>query len=134
MASLRVFLAIAAARELELCQVDINTSFRYAPIKEGVYIRQPLGFSDGTSKVYHFKRCLYGLKHPPRKFNMLMRAWLVEYGWQQCISDQCIYMFHAGHIFAMIALYVDDIPGASNDAIWLTSFKARLGERFKSRT
>jgi hypothetical protein len=26
-----------------------------------VYIRQPLGFSDGTSKVCHLKRCLNGL-------------------------------------------------------------------------
>jgi hypothetical protein len=31
----------------------------------------------------------------------------------------------------MIALYVDDIPGACNDATWLTSFKAQLGTRFK---
>jgi hypothetical protein len=49
MASLRLFLAIAAARNLELCQLDIGTAFLYAPIKEDVYIRQPLGFSDGTS-------------------------------------------------------------------------------------
>jgi hypothetical protein len=34
-------------------------------------------------------------------------------------------------MFAMIALYVDDIPAACNDATWLTSFKARLGARFK---
>jgi hypothetical protein len=31
----------------------------------------------------------------------------------------------------MIALYVDDIPAACNDASWLTSFKAKLGARFK---
>jgi hypothetical protein len=31
----------------------------------------------------------------------------------------------------MIALYVDDIPTACNYAIWLTSFKARLGAMFK---
>jgi hypothetical protein len=31
----------------------------------------------------------------------------------------------------MIALYVDDIPAACNDATWLTSFKAQLGARFK---
>jgi hypothetical protein len=31
----------------------------------------------------------------------------------------------------MIALYVDDIPGACNDTTWLTSFKARLGAIFK---
>jgi hypothetical protein len=82
MASLRLFLAIAAARDLELCQLDIDTAFLFAPIKEDVYIRQPLGFSDGTSKVCHLQRCLYGLKQSPREFNMLLRAWLVDHGWQ----------------------------------------------------
>jgi hypothetical protein len=80
MASLRLFLAIAAARDLELCQLDIDTAFPYAPIKEDVYIRQPLEFGDGASKVCHLKRCLYGLKQSPREFNMLLRAWLVDLG------------------------------------------------------
>jgi hypothetical protein len=31
----------------------------------------------------------------------------------------------------MIALYVDAIPAACNDATWLASFKAQLGARFK---
>jgi hypothetical protein len=74
MASLRLFLTITAARDLELCQLDIDTTFLYAPIKEDVYIRQPLGCSDGTSKVCHLKRCLYGLKQSPREFNMILRA------------------------------------------------------------
>jgi hypothetical protein len=113
MASLRLFLAIAAARDLELCQLDINTALLYAPIKEDVYIRQPLGFSDGTSKVCHLKRCLYGLKQSPREFNMLLRAWLVDNGWQQYVPHPCIYILRAGHVFAMIALYVDDIPAAA---------------------
>jgi hypothetical protein len=94
-----------------------------------VYIRQPLGFNDGASKVCHLKRCLYGLKQSPREFNMLLRAWLVDNGWQQCVSDPCIYIFRTGHVFAMIALYVDDIPAACNDATWLASFKAQLGAR-----
>jgi hypothetical protein len=51
MSSLRLFLAIAAARDLELCQLDIDTASLYAPIKEDVFIRQPLGFADGTSIV-----------------------------------------------------------------------------------
>jgi hypothetical protein len=34
-------------------------------------------------------------------------------------------------VFAIIALYVDDIPAACNDATWLASFKAQLGARFK---
>jgi hypothetical protein len=131
MASLCLFLAIAAARDLELCQLDIDTAFLYAPIKEDVYIRQPLGFDDGTSSVCHLKRCLYGPKQSPREFNMLLRAWLVGHGWQQCVSEPCIYIFRAGHVFAMIAFYMDDIPAACNDATWLISFKAQLGARFK---
>jgi hypothetical protein len=62
MVSLRLFLAISEAMDLELCQLDIDTAFFYAPIKEDVYIRQPLGFTDGSAKVCHLKRCLYGLK------------------------------------------------------------------------
>jgi hypothetical protein len=39
MANLRLFLAIAAVRDLELCQLDIDTAFLYSPIKEDMYIR-----------------------------------------------------------------------------------------------
>jgi hypothetical protein len=52
MASLRLFVAIAAARDLELCQLDIDTAFLYGPIKEDVYIRQPLRFKDGTPRCF----------------------------------------------------------------------------------
>jgi hypothetical protein len=83
MASLRVFLAIVVVMDLDHCQLDIETAFLYAPINEDVHIRQPLGFSDGTKKVCHLKRYLYGLKQPPREFNMLLREWLVNTGWQQ---------------------------------------------------
>jgi hypothetical protein len=62
MASRRLFLTIAAAMGHELCQLDIDNAFLYAPTAEHVYIRQPLGFSYSTPKVRHLKRCLYGLK------------------------------------------------------------------------
>jgi hypothetical protein len=62
---------------------------------------------------------------------MLLCAWLVDNVWQQCVSDPCIYIFRTSQVFEMIALYVDDIPAACNDASWLTSFKAQLGARFK---
>jgi hypothetical protein len=64
MANLRLFLAIAAARDLELCHLDIDTAFLCAPIKEDVYISQPLGFDDGTSKVCPLKRVSTDLNSP----------------------------------------------------------------------
>jgi hypothetical protein len=102
LASLRVFFNIAAARDLELGGLDIDTAFMYAPIKEDVYIRQPLGFDDGTTNVCHLRRCMYGLKRSPMEFNELLRDWLVSQGWRQLMSDPCIYIFEADGIFAMI--------------------------------
>ena len=49
MASLRLFLAIVAAMDLELCKLDIDTAFLYAPISEDDYVRQSPRFTDGTS-------------------------------------------------------------------------------------
>jgi hypothetical protein len=46
---------------------------------------------------------------------MLLREWLVNIGWQKCISDPCIYILCTGSVFAMITLYVDDIMAAYND-------------------
>jgi hypothetical protein len=82
LASLRVFFSIAAAHDPELGGIDIDTTFIYAPTKEDVgqtcgseevYIRQPLGFDDGTPSVCHLRRCLYGMKQSPREFNKLLR-------------------------------------------------------------
>jgi hypothetical protein len=97
----------------------------YALIKEDVYVRQPLGFSDGTPKVCH----LYGLKQSPREFKQLLREWLLLQGWTQCKSDPCIYV--AG-VFAMIGVYVDDLPLACNNPTWVSKFKSTLGSRFKT--
>jgi hypothetical protein len=134
MASLRLLLAIAAAMDLDLCQLDIDTAFLYAPFTEDDYIRQqPFRFSNGTSMVCHLKRCMYGLKQPPREFNMLLRDWLVNTNWQQCFSNTCIYIFRTGFVFVMIAMYVVDIPAVCNDTAWLASFRARLGARFKTK-
>ena len=101
--------------DLELCQHDIDIAFLYAPVKEYVHIRQTLGLADGTPKVYHLKRCVCGLKHLTASSTPCFGTRFVDNGWQQCVSDPCIYIFRIGPIFAMIALYVDDIPAACND-------------------
>jgi hypothetical protein len=102
----------------------------YAPIKEDVYIRQPLGFDDGTTNVCHMRRCLYGLKQSPREFNELLRDWLVSHGWRQLMSDPCIYIFEGDGVFAMISLYVDDILVACNNTAWRVAFTALVRSRF----
>jgi hypothetical protein len=81
MVKLRLFLSIAGAMDLELFHLDIDTSmpffhFLYAPIKEDVYIRQSLGFADGTPKVCHLKRCFYDLEQFPASSSPYCRTTL----------------------------------------------------------
>jgi hypothetical protein len=131
LASLRVFFSIAAARDLELGGLDIDTAFMYAPIKEDVYIIHSLGFDDGTTNVCRLRRCMYGMKQSPREFNELLRDWLVSPCWRQLMSDPCIYIFEAGSVFAMIALYVDAILVACNNTVWRVAFTALVCSRFE---
>jgi hypothetical protein len=51
LANLRIFFVIAAAHDLEQGGLDNDTAFLYAPIKEDVYVRKPLGFADGSANV-----------------------------------------------------------------------------------
>jgi hypothetical protein len=60
-----------------------------------------LGFTDGSPKICHLKRCLYGLKQSPREFKTFLRDMLVEQGWKQCMPDPCIYTIRTGDIFAI---------------------------------
>jgi hypothetical protein len=64
MAGLRMFLAIAAAMDLDLCQLGIRSVF-VCPITEDVDMCYPLRFSDETPKVCHLKRCSTASNNSP---------------------------------------------------------------------
>ena len=42
--SLRAICAIAAVKDLELDQVDVDTAFLHGELKEEIYMRQPPGY------------------------------------------------------------------------------------------
>jgi hypothetical protein len=46
------------------------------------------------------------------------------------MSDPCIYIFEADGVFAMIALYVDDILDACNNTAWRVAFTALVRSKF----
>lgn len=50
--SVRMLLAVAAARQMHVEQLDVKTAFLYGELKESVYMEQPTGFEDGSGRVH----------------------------------------------------------------------------------
>jgi hypothetical protein len=65
--SILILLAFATHDDFKLYQMDVRSSFFNGPIKEEVYVEQPLGFENEEypNHVYTLHKALYGLKQAP---------------------------------------------------------------------
>ena len=68
--SIRMVLAIAAEFDFECWQLDYNTDFLNAKVKEEVYVKMAPGYkkfsNDGVLMVMRLLKSLYGLRQSPR--------------------------------------------------------------------
>ena len=69
MESIRAILAIACQKHLIIQQMDVKGAYLNGTLKETIYMRQPEGFADGSGRVCHLKKTLYGLKQSGREWN-----------------------------------------------------------------
>ena len=62
--SIRVVLAMVAHLDMQLEQMDVNTTFLHGDLEEQIYMEQPEGFSQPGQKhlVCKLRKSLYGLK------------------------------------------------------------------------
>ncbi len=67
--SIRLLLAIAAAKGMNITQFDIKTAFLYGILKEYILMTQPAGFEEGGNKLCHLLKSIYGLKQGPQCWN-----------------------------------------------------------------
>lgn len=107
--SVRAVLAIAAKHDVELAQFDVKTAFLNSPLEEEIYMQQPEGYDDGSSRVCRLKKGIYGLKQAPRNWNNKFKECITSYGLQQSESDPCIFVKNANtDDWIIMSLYVDD--------------------------
>jgi hypothetical protein len=62
--SISILHAYATYHGFKLYQMDVKSAFLNGPIKEEIYVEQPLGFQDSEypTHVYKLSKALYGLK------------------------------------------------------------------------
>ena len=107
MESLRAMLAIASKRGYHIKQFDVKTAFLYGELQEDIFMRQPVGFCDGTERVCKLLRSIYGLKQAARCWNVKFVKTLNDIGLVASEADPCVFLGRRTGV-VHLGIYVDD--------------------------
>ena len=133
--TIRLVLAIAAARDYNLSSIDIRQAYLQAELTQDLFMRPPPDVhpfdSRGRPLVCKLRRSLYGLKQAGREWAILFTSFLLSWGFVRSSIDPCLYTYNdaANHIL-WILVYVDDGVICDDHPPLRARFVADLSKRF----
>ncbi|KAJ3473640.1 hypothetical protein NLI96_g12898 [Meripilus lineatus] len=109
--SFRALLAIAAVLDWEIHQMDVVGAYLNSDLDESIFMKQPPGFSDGTSRVCHLFKAIYGLKQAGRAWNIKFNRIFVEtLSYTRIHPDYCVYIkTFTDSDLVIVIIHVDDM-------------------------
>lgn len=94
---MRVIFSLAAHLNMELEQTDIDCAFHYADLEEDIYMMQAPEFEkhgpNGEELVYRLQKSVYGLKHAPHDWYLVVRDFMLRQGFRQLKTDPGAYVW-----------------------------------------
>ncbi|CAI7843438.1 unnamed protein product [Closterium sp. NIES-54] len=102
-------LAGAAVKGWHVKQMDITTAFLNGILLEDIYMAQPDGCEDGTSRVCKLKKAIYGLKQAPRCWYEKLEEVLLSGGFKTSQADHNLFLLGEAEQLLLLLVYVDDI-------------------------
>ncbi|OXA41630.1 Copia protein [Folsomia candida] len=132
--TVRLLIAVGAARSYSFMQFDISTAFLNAKLDEEVYMEQPVGFKIGENLVCRLKKGMYGLRSSPRLWHKEMKKKLLEIGFRSSLHDPCLFIYERDGNTVLIGLYVDDGLMCGNNGGFMESIILNLRKSFKMTT
>ncbi len=122
----KALFAIASAPDLGIEQLDVRTAFLYGAIDKEIFVEQPIGQEDGSSRVCLLNKALYGLNKALRIWFLTLTTFLKELGFSSLTADLAV--FARGNTF--IAVHVDDMLIVGPSTSEIETIKKALGTRF----
>lgn len=126
--SIRILIALAAQRGLQIDQMDAITAYLQGNLDEEIYTLQPDGYDDGSGRVCKLHKAMYGLKQSGRQWNGCLDAALLSFGLIKSDEDPCVYLGKDGNL--IVAIYVDDFLIFWKDATTRDELKNKLSAKF----
>ena len=98
MESVRLLLALAAAKDWRVHHLDVKSAFLNGGLAETVFVRQPPGFAikGAEHRVLRLRKALYRLRQAPRAWNAKLDATLGELGFTRCATEHMLYKRRRG--------------------------------------
>lgn len=131
--TIRCILALGAAMDLEIHQMDVKTAFLNGELEEDIYMDQPQGFGqDGLEHlVCKLKKSLYGLKQSPRTWYQRIDSFFTKEGFTRSQADHSLYIKQTGEYLLIVLIYVDDLIILASHLTKLAWLKAKLKAEFE---
>jgi hypothetical protein len=113
--------------------MDVKSAFLNGPIKEEVYVEQPLSFEDSEypNHVYKLSKTLYGLKQAPRAWYECLRDFLITNGFKVGKADPTLFTKTIAKDLFVCQIYVDDIIFGSTNKSTCEEFTRIMIQKFE---
>jgi len=127
----RCILAMTAANEAKLHQMDVKTAFLNCNIDEKVYMEQPERYVDPTypHKVCRLLQALYGLKQAPKTWYPKLDAFVKSQGFDNIDPDACLHLQMNDSEIIIVLVYVDDLLLVGSSMETIKKIKKALRKR-----
>jgi len=115
MTSVRLLLAIAAAKSWRLHQMDVKNVFLNGELQEEVYMRPPSDMELSLGMVLRLLKALYGLKQSSRAWFEKFHTTITKISFVQSPNDSALFIRHCSSGYVFLLLYVDDMVITGDD-------------------
>ena len=113
-ASIRMVLGIAAVKDWELRQLDVDMAYLEVGVTEELYIELPEDYRESCDQVGRLQKAMYGLVHAGLLWSKMFSSELAAREFEQCQADPCVFRrVLRGKVVVIIVVYVDDLLVAS---------------------
>jgi hypothetical protein len=128
---LRMLTAITTELDLEMHAMDVVGAYLNGKLKVDVYMRQPIGFDDGSDRVCKLILVLYGLKQAGREWNLVIDGYMRECGFSALKSNPCVYCRINDGFPTYVGLHVDNFLILAKGNALVMRIKEELATQFK---